>query len=62
MAGVMVDGAILTRLLQIYLPDLYKYLIELGFEMHLNNIIFKWFAGIYSNYLTENVNFYFIHK
>jgi hypothetical protein len=56
MAGVMVDGAILIRFLQIYIPDLYKYLLELGFEMHLNNIIFKWFAGIYSNYIPENVN------
>jgi hypothetical protein len=55
MAGVMVDSAILTRLLQIYIPDLYKFFIDSGYELILNNIIFKWFASLYSNYLPENV-------
>jgi len=56
MTGVMVDCAIFNRLLQIYLPDLNTFFIEKNFELNLNNIIFKWFVSLFSNYLPENVN------
>jgi hypothetical protein len=55
MCGVMVDSAILNKLLEIYLPDLYNFLVKLGYEMNLNNVIYKWLVGIYSHGLPEKV-------
>ncbi len=55
MAGAMVDTAILIELLKIYIPDLHKHLFSLELEMHLNNLVFRWFVSVFSNYLNEKV-------
>lgn len=58
MAGVLVDSAILNRLLQKYIPDMYNYFIEIGYEMNLNNMIYCWFTSIYVQNLPYNVIIY----
>ncbi len=55
MCGVMVDSAIINQLLEIYLPDLYNHIASLGYEMNLNNIIYKWLVSIYAHNLPEKV-------
>ncbi len=56
MAGAMVDTAILIELLKIYIPDLHQHLFSFELEMHLNNLVFRWFVSVFSNYLNEKVN------
>jgi hypothetical protein len=55
MAGVLVDSAILTSLLHKYFPDLYNYMVKIGYEMNLNNLIYKWFLSLFSQSLSYNV-------
>ena len=62
MAGVMVDSAIMSRLLQISIPDLNSFLISHNFELHLNNTIFNWFVKLYTDYFSENVSLILLYS
>lgn len=61
MAGVMIDSAILNSMLQAYLPDLYNHFMSIGYELNLNNIIYRWFLSAfiqnipYEVYIISNI-------
>lgn len=57
LAGIMTDCTILIKLVMIYLPQMYNHLIELGYELSLNNIIYKWFVSIFMQNLSEDLSF-----
>lgn len=43
----------MNEILQLYLPDLYKFLMDNGFEISLNNFIHKWFVGLFTQNFSE---------
>lgn len=47
MVGLLTDGSIVISFIESYLPDLYKHLLDVGFELHLNNLIYKWFLALF---------------
>lgn len=47
MAGVIVDSTILHKFIEIYLPDLVSYLRDIGCEINLDTIVFKWFVSLF---------------
>ena len=47
MIGLLTDASIVINLIESYLPDLYNHLIEVGYEMHLNSLIYKWFLCLF---------------
>lgn len=47
MVGLLTDASIVIAFIQSYLPDLHKHLLEVGFELHLNNLIYKWFLALF---------------
>ena len=47
MAGVIVDSTILHKFIEVYLPDLVNYLTQIGCELNLDTIIFKWFVSLF---------------
>jgi len=47
MLGLLTDASIVISFIESYLPDLHKHLIEVGFELHLNNLIYKWFLALF---------------
>lgn len=55
MAGVMIDCAILNRLVKVYIQDLYQYLVAKSLQMHVNNIIYKWFVSSFISNTSEEV-------
>jgi hypothetical protein len=54
----MIDTTILCKLLKSYLPELYKRLHEQeGYELMLNNLIYKWYMSVYSQNIPEDVKY-----
>lgn len=53
----MVDCSILIKLIKIYLPSLYNHLIEIGYELSLNNILYKWFVSVFIQNLSSELSF-----
>jgi hypothetical protein len=47
LAGIITDCTLLNILIEKYLPVLYKYLIDIGFEISLNNFIHKWLVSLF---------------
>jgi hypothetical protein len=47
LVGIMVDCTILNSLLSKYIPELSEHLITNGFELNLNNFIYKWFVSLF---------------
>ena len=63
MVGVLVDSTILSGLVQLYLPDLYSFLVKYEFEMNLSNVIYRWLISVYVQNLSSKViykYFYFV--
>jgi hypothetical protein len=56
LAGIMIDCSILIQLLKAYLPNLYNHLVEVGYELSLNNIIYKWFVSVYIQNLSHEIS------
>jgi hypothetical protein len=57
LAGIMVDCSILIKLIKIYLPSLYNHLIEIGYELSLNNLLYKWFVSVFIQNLSQELSF-----
>jgi predicted DNA-binding protein YlxM (UPF0122 family) len=57
LAGIMVDCSILIKLIKIYLPSLYNHLIEIGYELSLNNVLYKWFVSVFIQNLSTELSF-----
>ncbi len=53
----MVDCSILIKLIKIYLPSLHNHLIEIGYELSLNNILYKWFVSVFIQNLSTELSF-----
>ena len=47
MLGLLTDASIVISFIESYLPDLHKHLLDVGFELHLNNLIYKWFLALF---------------
>jgi hypothetical protein len=47
LAGIIVDCSILIKLIKIYLPTLYLHLCDIGYDLSLNNVLYKWFVSVY---------------
>jgi hypothetical protein len=56
MVGAMIDTTILCKLLKAYLPELYKSINDQGYELNLNNLVYKWFMSMYSQGIPEEVS------
>jgi hypothetical protein len=57
LAGVMVDSAIIIKLIKVYLPILQNHLNDLGYEMSLNNLIYKWLVSVFIQNLSNDLSF-----
>lgn len=55
LVGIMTDCSILNTLLQKYIPDLYTHLTKNGFELNLNNFIYKWLVSLFIQGFPEEV-------
>ena len=55
MVGAMIDTTILCKLLKAYMPELFKNIHDQGYELNLNNLVYKWFMSIYSQHIPEEV-------
>jgi hypothetical protein len=53
----MVDCTILIKLLKVYLPGLYNHLLDIGYELSLNNVLYKWFVSVYIQNISFDVLF-----
>lgn len=53
----MLDCTIVIKLIQIYLPDLYYHFVNIGYELCLNNVLYKWFVSIYIQNLSQELSF-----
>jgi hypothetical protein len=56
LAGIIVDCSILIKLIKIYLPNLYNHLVNIGFELSLNNVLYKWFVSVYIQNLSLDLS------
>jgi hypothetical protein len=56
LAGIMVDCSILIKLIKIYLPLVYNHLCDIGFEMSLNNVLYKWFVSVFIQNLSQDLS------
>jgi hypothetical protein len=56
LAGIMVDCSILIKLIKIYLPLVYNHLCDIGFEMSLNNVLYKWFVSVFIQNLSTDLS------
>src|SRR5689334_14915698 len=52
----MIDCTILIKLVKIYLPSLYHHLIEIGLELSLNNVLYKWFVSVFIQNLSYELS------
>ena len=62
MLGLLTDASIVITFIESYLPDLHKHLVEVGFELHLNNLIYKWFLALFIQNIPYEVPNYKIFK
>ena len=56
MAGVLIDSSIISKLIQNYMPDLYKKFLDTDCEIILNSFIYKWLANLFLKTLDNKVN------
>jgi hypothetical protein len=56
LAGIITDCTLLNILIKKYLPDLYKFFVEIGFEMSLNNFIHKWLVSLFIQNFNDTVS------
>jgi hypothetical protein len=56
LAGIMTDCSILIKLIKIYLPNLFNHLNEIGYELSLNNVLYKWFVSVYIQNLSYELS------
>lgn len=56
MLGLLTDASIAISFIQSYLPDLHSHLVDVGFELHLNNLIYKWFLALFIQNIPYDVN------
>jgi len=56
LAGVIVDCSILIKIIKIYLPKIYDHLVDIGFELSLNNVLYKWFVSLYIQNLSLDLS------
>lgn len=52
----MVDCAILLNLIKGYLPNVYNHLVEIGYEMSLSNVLYKWFVSLFIQNLSSDLS------
>ena len=57
MIGLLTDASICISLIESYLPDLYKHLFDIGYDLHLNNLIYKWFLALFIQNVPKEVNY-----
>jgi hypothetical protein len=53
----MIDCTILNSFMHSYLPDLYEHLMSHGFELNLNNFIYKWLVSLFIQNFPEDFSF-----
>jgi hypothetical protein len=56
LAGIIIDCSILIKLIKIYLPNLYNHLAEIGYELSLNNVLYKWFVSVFIQNLSYELS------
>ncbi len=57
LSGIIVDTSILHILLKMYHQDLYAHLVEIGYDLSLNNILYKWFVSLFIQNTNEDLSF-----
>ena len=57
LTGIIVDTSILHILLKMYHPDLYSHLVEIGYDLSLNNILYKWFVSLFIQNTNDELSF-----
>ena len=57
MVGVMIDCTLFTEMLKKTVPELSDYIKENGFEVMFTNLIYKWFLSLFSQSISESVNY-----
>ena len=55
MIGLLTDSSICISFIESYLPDLYKHLVDIGYDLHLNNLIYKWFLSLFIKNIPKEV-------
>jgi hypothetical protein len=56
LAGMIIDCSILIKLLKVYLPYFYIHLENVGYEVTLSNIIYKWFISLFIQNISLEMN------
>lgn len=57
LTGIIVDTSILHILLKMYHPDLYSHLVGIGYDLSLNNILYKWFVSLFIQNTNDELSF-----
>jgi hypothetical protein len=53
LVGIMIDCTILNNMLSKYIPEIYEHLMNNGFELNMNNFIYKWFVSLFIQNFNE---------
>jgi hypothetical protein len=57
MVGVMIDCTLFTEMLKSIVSELSDYIIENRCEVMFTNLIYKWFLSLFSQSISESVNY-----
>lgn len=53
--GVLVDSALISELIKEYLPDMYVFIHNKGFEVHITNLLYKWLLSLFVESFNEKL-------
>ena len=55
LSGVMCDCTILLPFIKTMVPEVFNHLSSLGFELTLNNLLYKWFVSVFMQGMNEDI-------
>ena len=55
LSGVMCDCTILLPFIKTMVPEVVNHLSSLGFELTLNNLLYKWFVSVFMQGMNEDI-------
>ena len=58
--GIVVETTLVENILQLYFPDLFKFIIDSNFNIPLRNFIHKWMVCLFTQNLSSEMVYTFL--
>lgn len=57
LSGIIVDTMVMHILLKMYHQEIYSHFVKLGYDISLNNVLYKWYVSLFIQNTNEELSF-----